>query len=335
MSRARASRPAAGRRDPDPGHDAVWVAVTFVHLMLGYQYSRETGRRLQFADVGHCDLGCWSRALAMPVPRFSLRSLVRPLAAGMARLLRGQKMQPILYLPHLSGMIFRRRHLWLLRLLQRLSLIEYFDDGMSSVSTAGVLWRDRLIPVPPDRLITWDYTFLPRASGTRRVSVRENHADLAARFRPDHDPESAGLPPSPRTGATPERLLVIASKCLDWDALCTTSLATTPLHDVVYVPHYREHKNNDFLQRHACVWKPHPNLEIALPGRIGAFSRCYFGVTSTVFYVLEALRAAGMTVDTVFVPTIDVERCAFPAEARDFLDRLGAYADEFRFILPG
>lgn len=330
MRRADPSPPAAGRSGRRTGGDAVWVAVTSTHLMLGHQFAREAGRRLRFADVAHCDLAAWGAILGAPVRPFALRMLVGPLVAAAARALRGRASGPVLYLPHLSALIFRRRQLWVLRVLQRLSLVGYYDDGMAAVSTAGILWRDGLVPVAPERLISWDYAFLPPLPGATRLSVRDSHAVLSRRFA---GAVAAPPAPAPPGGDPAGRVLVIASKWLDRDALMAALPADVG--DVVYVPHYRAAKNDEFLMRHARVWRPHPNLELALPGVVGGYGRCFFGVTSTIFYVLEAVRGAGAAVETVFVPLVDVAGAAYPGEARDFLERLRTYEADVRIAFPG
>jgi len=214
-----------------------------------------------------------------------------------------------------------------LRILERLSLVEYFDDGMALTSQRGILWKQGYIRSQPGQLLGWDYSFLPWREANRCASVMASYETLgsivckARQDRAGHFHEQ-----TPPTGSYD---VVMASKWLDTDKYLSDHHEPST-RKTIYIPHYRDHKNCEALMGMAILWEPKPNLELALPAALGQIGRCYFGVTSSIFYILEVLLKQQARINTEFIPLLNLEAADYPEEGVDFLDRIKHYSQWFR-----
>ncbi len=257
---------------------------------------------------------------------FRLTSVAPSVAASIFWALRRRRV-PALYTPHLSPLIFSAREILVLRILERLSLVEYFDDGMALTSQRGILWKQGYIRSKPDQLLGWDYSFLPWREANRCASVIASYETLGSIFcqarlgRPCHFQR--------QTSPTERYDVVMASKWLDTDKYLSDHHAPST-RKIIYIPHYRDHKNCEALMGMAILWEPQPNLELGLPAAMVSIERCYFGVSSSIFYVLEVLLKQQAQIDTEFIPLLNLEAADYPEEGVDFLDGLKHYAQWFR-----
>jgi hypothetical protein len=128
--------------------------------------------------------------------------------------------------------------------------------------------------------------------------------------------------------------LLIASKWLSWDGLDRLNPFDN-VSEFIYVKHYRKSKNNYLYEKLIVNWDPVPNLELSLPSNISSFSHCYFGVTSTILFVLDVLLHSPSVIETIFVPLINVDSCDYPEEATDFIKALMFYSARLNIDFSG
>lgn len=310
----------------------IWVLVNSNHLMLGLEYARQINTKVSFSDIGDTDLSHWRQSLRISITRYCSRSLILPILRHLLSRILWQKRKPILYAPHLSMSLFSRSQLSLLRFISKLDLISYYDDGMTLVSNSGILWKENLLPTEQRRLIGWNYTFRGCACPELCVSIASAYSSLAKSFAISRFTyQSIKYEPYNNLGG---KRLIIASKWLDWEALDKLNTLDNPV-EYCYVKHYRQSKNNLLYEKVIDNWDAAPNLELSLPSNISSFSHCYFGVTSTILFVLDVLLHSSSTIKTMFVPLIDKNSCDHPEEAEDFMKALSAYSDRLNIDLPG
>lgn len=297
--------------------------------MLGLEYSRQLRVGLSYVKTNDSDLDFWKSTLNVEVSKYSSSMLILPILASLLARILGQDKWPVLYVPHLSKSIFTQNQLFVLQLVLKFDLISFYDDGMALISSSGILWKRGFLPCEQNELIGWRYSFQKNSRPLKTVSISSAYTHLV---------NSLGLTNSLNDSMNPEgahsffgdKRLIIASKWIDWDALDRLEpLANSSRY--YYVNHYRESKNNPLYAQALSSWNAFPSLELSLPSRISTFSHCYFGVTSSIFFLLEVLLALQVPSDTVFVPIIALGSCEYPLEAADFLQALSSYADRFNF----
>lgn len=312
----------------------IWILGNSNHLMLGLEYAKQTSIKLRYSEKGDADLDYWRYSLRVSITKYYSRKLILPLLRSFLSGILLQKKRPVLYLPHLSKHIFSSNQLFLLRLISNLDIISYYDDGMTLVSRSGILWKDKLLPTEQCRLIGWNYAFRGSSCPELSVSIASAYASLTKSFSLASLPCNAIIH-EPCDPSYLKKKLLIASKWLDWDALDRLNPLGNPT-EYCYVRHYRQSKNNPIYENSIASWDAAPSLELTLPSNISSFSHCYFGVTSTILFVLDVLLLLDYSslIDTKFVPLINVSSCEYPEEAADFIKALRAYSDRFNIYLP-
>jgi hypothetical protein len=307
-----------------------WICVNSSHFMLGYQYGKEHGLSIRFWHVGQSNFRPWSSVLGICINRVTTQDLLFILIVSIGSAVL-PFVKPHIYVPHLSLYIFSPFQLKILKVLQRLSAITYFDDGMTAVSIRGILWREKLIQLARGQLISWNYSFLPSALTFSRASALQSYHDLCNYFFVNHVDGKVCSPQFRDKLLDRPTSLVIASKWMNWTAL--KGYYEKLDFKSIYVPHYRASKNNKYFADVSIQWDPYPNLELNLPMIISEIDYCFFSVTSSVFYVLEVLRGLNQQVNTRFIPVIDAASADYPDEVEDFILALRSY-NSF-FLLPG
>jgi len=313
----------------------MWVLGNSNHLMLGLEYAKQTNIKLRYSEKGDADLNFWQRSLGVSVTIYFSYKLVFPaIRCFFSRILLRKKL-PILYLPHLSKHIFSSSQLLLLRLASKYDMISYYDDGMTLVSSAGILWKDNLLPIEQCRLIGWNYTFRHSSSHELSVSIASAYKSLIKSFAISSFPSGSKNHEPYDISLYGKKKLLIASKWLDWDALDRLNALDNPT-EYCYVKHFRQSKNNLLYEKNIVNWDASPNLELSLPSNISSFSYCYFGVTSAILFVLDVLLLlkSPLTIETIFVPLINVSSCEYPEEAADFIKALMSYSHRLNICLP-
>jgi hypothetical protein len=300
--------------------------------MLGLEYAKQRNTKVSYSDIGDTDLNHWRQSLRISITRYYSRRLILPMLRHLLSRILWQKKKPVLYAPHLSMGVFSENQLSLLHFVSKLDLISFYDDGMTLVSNSGILWKDNLLPIEQCRLIGWNYAFRGSACPELCVSIASAHTSLVKSFAISRFTyESINYEPYNYLGA---KKLIIASKWLDWEALDRLNILDNPA-ECCYVKHYRQSKNNLLYEKSIANWDATPNLELSLPSNISSFSHCYFGVTSTILFVLDVLLHSSSTVKTIFVPLINKNSCDYPEEAVDFIKALRAYSDRLKIDFPG
>jgi hypothetical protein len=301
--------------------------------MLGLEYCRQTNTNLSYSEKGDADLNYWRETLRISVAKYQSSALILPLLRCFFSYILLEKKIPLIYLPHLSIHIFSKEQLLLLQFISKFDLISYYDDGMTLVSSAGILWKDNLLPIEQHKLIGWGYSFRGYCCSGNTVSIASAYRNLVKSFVLSDFPSQSQIHASNDSCLLRKKKLIIASKWLDWDALDMLNPLDNPT-AYCYVKHYRQSKNNLSYEKFITNWDASPNLELSLPSRISAFSHCYFGVTSTILFVLDVLLESSSLIETIFVPLININSCDYPEEAADFIQALRAYSDRLNIYLP-
>lgn len=311
----------------------IWVLGNSNHLMLGLEYAKQTNIKLSYSEKGDANLDYWRHSLRISVTKYCSRKLLFPLLRHFFFRILFQVENPILYLPHLSRHIFSSNQLLLLKFISKLDIISYYDDGMTLVSSSGVLWKDNLLPIEQHRLIGWNYAFRGSSCPERSVSIASAYAGLTKSFSVSSLVNMPNFHEPCESSHCGKKKLIIASKWLDWNALDRLNPLDNPT-EYCYIKHYRPSKNNVLYEKLIPNWDAVPNLELSLPSSILSFSHCYFGVTSTILFVLDVLLDSSLLIETIFVPLIDTNSCDYPGEAADFIEALRPYSDRLNIYIP-
>lgn len=301
--------------------------------MLGIEYGKLKNIKLRYSEKGDAGLDYWRHSLRISVTKYCSWMLILPLLRYFFFCALSQRRKSILYLPHLSKHIFSGSQLLLLRTISNLGIISYYDDGMTLVSGSGILWKDNLIPTQQCRLIGWNYAFRGNSCPELCVPIAPAYNSLIKSFSVSSFPDMSKIYESDGVRHSGKKSLIIASKWLNWDALNRLNPLDNPA-EYCYVKHYRQSKNHILYERIMPNWDPVPNLELSLPSSISSFSHCYFGVTSTILFVLDVLLDVSTKVDTIFIPLITLNSCDYPDEAADFIKALRAYSDRLNILIP-
>lgn len=260
------------------------------------------------------------------ISAFAITDLIVPAFAGLVRKMINKEARSV-YIPHLSKMMFSELQYRVIQILQYLGLVGYFNDGMVSVSLNGILWSNGLIHQSVSDIIKWNYSFLSLSEKASAVSPVKTYLSWqVSRQKTDYKSKDFSGRVSLHSGST--SVLVIASKWINWLAVKRAVLNHAEA-QIVYIPHYQNHKNDKGLVSISSVWKPYPNIELALPQQINNYFYCYFGVTSSILYVLEILKTLGVDSFTHFIPAIDHDSCNYKGEAEDFMSCLQVYSSLF------
>jgi hypothetical protein len=304
--------------------------------MLGLEYAKQTNTKLSYSGKGDTDLNCWNRSLGVSITKYCSRMLIMPMLKSVSYCIHSHKVKPILYTPHLSKHLYSPNQLLLLHIVSKLGLIFYYDDGMTLVSGSGILWEDNLLPIEQRELIGWNHAFRGRSSPELSISIASSYSSLVKSFAVSTFSHHSQNHVPCNYCCLPKRKLIIASKWLDWDALDRLNPRSNPT-EYCYVKHYRQSKNNLLYEKLIANWDPVPNLELSLPSNISSFSHCYFGVTSTILFVLDVLLLldSPSIIETIFVPLINVSSCDYAGEAADFIKALRSYSGRLKVNLPG
>jgi hypothetical protein len=296
--------------------------------MLGGQLARETDARvvcmvIHGSTFYNLYYASFLKQIPLEICLFSRRTLWRFLVASM---LRSPWARPVVYLPHLSPYLVKPKELALLKRLHRLGFVRFYDDGIGSMSMQTMIWQKKYITCEPGDLMSWDYRFLrAKKNRSNMLSIVQAYdffgSHLQGQPAQQQDSDSPPLAVVPRAAA---RALIISSKWIHWSSVLAM-IGDDNLSTSTYLPHCVSHKNNQHLLETAAPWPYDLPPELVLPDILNDFQTIFFGVTSTVPFVIEAMLSMSLPIRPLFVVAIDFQLAEFPGEAEDFTEKIRYY----------
>lgn len=297
--------------------------------MLAVQFARQNQLQifsmvLYGSNMYNRYYSLFAQRLPLEIGVFHERALLRFLALS---ILRDPLSWPFVYVPFISPYLFPAKQYNLLRLLNKIGMVRFYDDGIGAMSLQTAPWKMNYITCSPEEMISWDYRFLwSTKQGKNMVSISQSYDFFVEQLvgpleqcRPFADSQSDSAPADGR-----KKDLIIASKWIDWSVVID-QVGEANVFTATYLPHCVSEKNNQFLLENAACWSEELPPELILPRVLNGFATVFFGVTSTVPYVIEVMLSMALPIHPLFVVAINDQQASSPGEAKDFTDKILYY----------
>jgi hypothetical protein len=313
-----------------------WICASSVHFMLGVEFARQNQVQISCMVIHGSNLynlyySTFSRRIPHEIGLFRERPLLRYLLLS---ILRSPLSWPLVYVPFISPYLFPAKQYNLLRLLNRLGLIRFYDDGIGAMSLQTVPWRKKYISCSQDQLISWDYRFLC-AGKPKQNMVSILHAyEFFSQHLVDHPPPdgSANHGQPLHANDSWKGDLIISSKWVDWSSVLAM-VGKENVSSATYLPHCVSHKNNQYLLENSVSWPYKIPPELVLPEVLNRYETVFFGVTSTIPFVIEVMLSLSLPVLPLFVLAIDYQQADSSGEAEDFTEKIRFYQQHHQLRL--
>jgi hypothetical protein len=248
-------------------------------------------------------------------------------------------------MPHVSPHILHTYGFSALKILSDRDLVNFYDDGMTSISSKSNLYLSAYIP-QHFHINSWDYLFLrdqsfrqhvkPLSSINKALSLLKQFPSLYdfSIKRESHEQIKSSelisiskLEKLSTLNSKSGKAIILSSKSLE-ETVVFDNLKQEEFSEIYYVPHYRPTKNNQkfmelkLFNHSGFVEYSLLNLCLQTPLLI------FHGVTSTVILLTEFLlrQDKSINVKFVFCSTQDYCRSADRQEYVDYIKVLEYYS---------